>query len=77
MGDVVGIKRSNDELVTLLEGLLHEAKTGRLSSIAAVILRDDDADFALHAPELTTLEMIGALECLKAELMKTGDSSDK
>lgn len=76
MGDVVGIKRASDELVTMLEGLLQEAKVGRLSSVAAVVLRDDDADFAIHAPELTTLEMIGALECLKAELMKTGDSSD-
>ena len=75
MGDVVGIKRASNELVTMLEGLLQEAKMGRLSSVAAVVLRDDDADFAIHAPELTTLEMIGALECLKAELMKTGDSS--
>ena len=73
MGDVVGIKRASDELVTMLEGLLHEAKMGRLSSVAAVVLRDDDADFAIHAPELTTLEMIGALECLKAELMKSSD----
>ena len=45
MGDVVGIKRASDELVTMLEGLLHEAKMGRLSSVAAVVLRDDDADF--------------------------------
>ena len=75
MGDVVGIKRVSNELVTMLEELLQEAKMGRLSSVAAVVLRDDDADFAIHAPELTTLEMIGALECLKAELMKTGDSS--
>ena len=73
MGDVVGIKRASDELVTMLEGLLHEANMGRLSSVAAVVLRDDDADFAIHAPELTTLEMIGALECLKAELMKSSD----
>jgi len=76
MGDVVGIKRPSDELVTMLEGLLNEAKMGRLSSVAAVVLRDDDADFAIHAPELTTLEMIGALECLKAELMRSGDSDD-
>lgn len=76
MGDVVGIKRANDELVTMLEGLLQEAMTGRLTSVAAVVLRDDDADFAIHAPELTTLEMIGALECLKSELMKSGDSND-
>lgn len=76
MGDVVGIKRASDELVTMLEGLLQEARMGRITSIAAVVLRDDDADFALHAPELTTLEMIGALECLKSELMKSGDSSD-
>ena len=76
MGDVVGIKRPSDELVTMLEGLLNEAKMRRLSSVAAVVLRDDDADFAIHAPELTTLEMIGALECLKAELMRSGDSDD-
>ena len=76
MGEVVGIKRANNELVTMLEALLQDARVGRLSSIAAVILRDDDADFAIHAPELTTLEMIGALECLKAELMKSGDSND-
>ena len=74
MGDVVGIKRANTDLVSMLEGLLQEAKMGRLSSVAAVVLRDDDADFAIHAPELTTLEMIGALECLKAELMKSGDA---
>ena len=73
MGDVVGIKRASDELVTMLEDLLQEAKMGRLSSVAAVVLRDEKADFAIHAPELTTLEMIGALECLKAELMKSSD----
>ena len=77
MGDVVGIKRASDELVTMLEGLLQEARIGRITSVAAVVLRDEDADFALHAPELTTLEMIGALECLKSELMKSGDSSDE
>lgn len=75
MGDVVGIKRANDDLVTMLEGLLQEARVGRLTSIAAVVLRDDNADFAMHAPELTTLEMIGALECLKAELMKSTDDA--
>ncbi len=75
MGNVVGIKKASDELVTMLERLLQEAKIGRLSSVAAVVLRDDVADFAIHAPELTTLEMIGALECLKAELMKTNDFS--
>jgi len=73
MGDVVGIKKPNNELVELLQRLLREAQTGRLTSLAAVVLRNDDADFAIHAPELTTLEMIGALECLKAELMRAQD----
>lgn len=76
MGNVVGIKRPNDELITLLEELLRDAKIGRLSSIAAVVLKDEEADFAIHAPELTTLEMIGALECLKSELLK-GDSESE
>lgn len=77
MGDVVGIKRANDELVVMLEDLLREARMGRLTSIAAVVLRDDDADFAIHAPELTTLEMIGALECLKSELMRSGNEENE
>ncbi len=69
MGDVVNIKKANTELISTLERLLVEAKSGQLTSIAAVVLRNDEADFAIHAPELNTLEMIGALECLKNELI--------
>jgi|GEM_PF-1326342 len=76
MGNVVGIKRPSNELISTLEELLRDAKMGRVTSIAAVILRDDEADFAIHAPELTTLEMIGALECLKAELLKPDADDD-
>ena len=76
MGNVVGIKRPNSELIETLEGLLQDAQMGRLTSIAAIVLRDEEADFAIHAPELTTLEMIGALECLKAELLKSDSDDD-
>ena len=69
MGDVVGMKRANTELVDMLEELLMEAKTGQLTSIAAIVLRNEETDFAIHAPELTTLEMIGALEHLKNEML--------
>ncbi len=69
MGEVVGITKPNSRLVKLLEGLLNEAKVGTLSSIAAVVLRNNEADFALETADLTTLEMIGALEVLKAELL--------
>ena len=76
MSNVVGIKRPNSELIATLEGLLQDAQMGRLTSIAAIVLRDEEADFAIHAPELTTLEMIGALECLKAELLKSDSDDD-
>lgn len=69
MGEVVGITKPNTRLVKLLEGLLNEAKSGMLTSIAAVVLRNNEADFALETTDLTTLEMIGALEVLKAELL--------
>lgn len=69
MGDVVGMAKPNTRLVSLLEKLLTEAKAGRLTSIAAVVLRDNEADFAIEIPDLTTLELIGAIEALKCELL--------
>ncbi len=69
MGEIVGIIKPNTRLVKLLEGLLSEAKVGTLTAIAAVVLRNNEADFALETTDLTTLEMIGALEVLKAELL--------
>ncbi|MES2662581.1 MAG: hypothetical protein V4629_04675 [Pseudomonadota bacterium] len=74
MGDIVDLnRRSSSELVDLLESLVIEARSGRLSSIAAVVLRDNEADFEIHAPDMSNLEMIGALECLKAELLIADD----
>jgi len=69
MGEVIGLTKPNSALIETLEGLLHEARRGVLTSIAAVVIRDGDADYAIEAPELTTLEMIGALETLKMELL--------
>ena len=69
MSNVVGITKPNAKLVTLLEGLVREAKAGTLTSIAAVVLRDDEADYVLETPELTTLETVGAIEALKMELL--------
>ena len=69
MGDVVGLTKPNSALIETLEGLLHEAKLGTLTSIAAVVIRNGDADFSIEVPDLTTLEMIGALETLKMELL--------
>lgn len=69
MGDVIGLSKPNSALIETLEGLLREAKAGTISSIAAVVIRNGDADFAIEVPDLTTLEMIGALETLKLELL--------
>ena len=69
MGNVVGITPPNTRLVRLLEELLAEAKRGQLTSLAAVILRDHEADFALEVSDLSTLEIIGAMEVLKNELL--------
>jgi hypothetical protein len=69
MGKVVGITPPNTRLVKLLEDLLVDAKRGRLTSLAAVVLRDHEADFALEVSDLSTLEIIGAMEVLKSELL--------
>lgn len=69
MSNVVGITKPNTKLVTMLEGLVREAKAGTLTSIAAVVLRNDEADYAMEMSDLTTLETIGALEALKMELL--------
>lgn len=69
MGKVVGITPPNTRLVKLLEELLVDAKRGRLTSLAAVVLRDHEADFALEVSDLSTLEIIGAMEVLKSELL--------
>ena len=69
MGKVVGITPPNTRLVKLLEDLLVDAKRGRLTSLAAVVLRDHEADFALEVSDLSTLEVIGAMEVLKSELL--------
>lgn len=69
MGEVIGITRANESLVQLLEKLLSQAKSGRLTALAAVVLKDNEADFAIEVPGLTTLELIGAIEVLKGELL--------
>ncbi len=69
MGNVIGIARPNARLVELLEELLREAKTGRLSSFAAILLKDGEADFAIETPDISMLEMVGAIEALKSELL--------
>ncbi|MBL4794445.1 MAG: hypothetical protein JKY24_02820 [Pseudomonadales bacterium] len=69
MGEVIGISQPNTELIDLLENLMQEAKAGKLTSIAAVVLRDNETDFEIQAPDFSSLEMIGALECLKIELI--------
>ena len=73
MGEVVGITKPNSELIDMLEALTMEARAGTLTSIAAVVLRNNEADFEIQAPDLSTLEMIGALECLKSELVSGDD----
>lgn len=73
MGKVVGITPPNTRLVKMLEELLAEAKRGRLTSLAAVVLRDHEADFALEVSDLSTLEIIGAMEVLKSELLSNQD----
>lgn len=69
MGEVVGMTRPNTRLVEILEKLLIQAKAGRLTALAAVILKDNEADFAIEVPDLTTLELIGAIEVLKSVLL--------
>jgi hypothetical protein len=69
MGEVVGMTRPNTRLVELLEKLVIQAKAGRLTAIAAVVLKDNEADFAIEVPDMTTLELIGAIEILKCELL--------
>ncbi|MBV1883501.1 MAG: hypothetical protein KUG82_17810 [Pseudomonadales bacterium] len=69
MGEVVGIGKPNSELIDMLETLMMEAKAGTLTSIAAVVLRNSETDFEIQAPDFSSLEMIGALECLKTELI--------
>lgn len=73
MGKVVGITPPNTRLVKMLEELLVDAKRGRLTSLAAVVLRDHEADFALEVSDLSTLEIIGAMEVLKSELLSNQD----
>lgn len=69
MGEVIGISKPNSELIDMLENLMMEAKAGTLTSIAAVVLRNNETDFEIQAPDFSSLEMIGALECLKTELI--------
>jgi len=69
MSNVVGLTRPNTRLVELLEGLVNDAKAGTLTSIAAVVLKNDEADYAIEMSDITTLETIGALEALKHELL--------
>lgn len=69
MGEVIGLTKPNSELIDLLEALLAEARAGTLTSIAAVILRNNETDFELEVPDFTSLELVGALETLKFEIM--------
>lgn len=69
MGEVIGLTKPNSELIDLLETLLAEARAGTLTSIAAVILRNNETDFELEVPDFNHLELVGALETLKFEIM--------
>ena len=69
MSNVVGITKPNTRLVSLLEGLVRDAKAGTLTSLAAVVLRNDETDYVIETSDITTLETIGALEALKIELL--------
>ena len=73
MGDIVSISKPDPDLVQMLEEMLMQARSGELTSIAAVILRNEKIDFAIQTPNFTTLEMLGALELLKAEMINSDD----
>lgn len=62
--NVVGLHR-NEELISRLESLLKEAKTGQLQSLNAIVQRDGAIDFELDYTSMGELEIIGGLEMLK------------
>ena len=69
MGDVVSMSKPDPVLVQMLEDLVLQAKRGELTDFAAVIAKQGSVDFSIHTPEFSVLELIGAIEMLKAELM--------
>ena len=69
MGDVVSISKPDPVLVQMLEELVVQARKGELTDLAAVVSRNGRVDFAIQTPEFNVLELIGAIEMLKAELM--------
>lgn len=66
--NVVGLHR-NEELITRLEALLKEAKTGQLQSLNAIVQRDGAIDFELDMTHLGELEILGGLEMLKSIIL--------
>ena len=70
MGEVIGIRTPNSKIVSQLETLMREARTGSLTSIVAVVMRHGEPDFIVETSELNALEIIGAIEVLKKELIE-------
>ena len=70
MGEIIGINKPNHQLVRTLEGLLIDARCGHLRGFAAVLLRGQETDFSLETNEMSAIEVIGALELLKSEVIQ-------
>ena len=74
MSNVIELKKHNESLVKALESLLIEARSGRVTSMAAIVLKNHETDFVIEpASEQSTLETLGALELLKNEIMNLED----
>ncbi len=69
MGEVIGIRKPNTKIITQLESLTREARNGSLTSIVAIVIRQGEPDFVIETSELNSLEIIGAIEVLKKELI--------
>lgn len=63
-------KRSNPSLIEGLERLLERARSGEIEAIAYVALRPDQKFESNKIGHCSTLEMVGALEFVKADIVR-------
>lgn len=73
--NVVEFKRNEDplELISKLTDLLERAKSGELESFIACVCRVDRRYFTTSSGYKNSLELIGALECAKKDLIEASE----
>ena len=74
--NVVNINRENDLIIKELEQLIAHVRSGSLNCFVGLKYVDGVPDFIIVNPDFDCLQLVGALEVLKAELLAPEEYED-